>query len=103
MLSPMLSNQDSQFQCSRNRILNQATRNHLISTSEVTCLIDPLSIGKLLKEGNLAITIPFFFFFFLVPCMTSFFLLLLAIKVFQFVQLHEAYFHLLDWLLLDSN
>ena len=50
-----------QFQCSRNRILNQF---NLISTSEVIYLIDPLSIEKLLKEGNLAITIPFFFFFF---------------------------------------
>ena len=53
----------------RNIILNQSLRNHLISTSEIICLIDPC---QLLKESDLTVTNPPTF----LPSITSLFLLL---------------------------
>lgn len=83
------------FNSLRNEILNQLVRNHLISTSEVICLIN---LCYPLKEGNLVITNTFF-----LPGITSLFHFLLPIKVFQFVQFLEAPFYLLDWMLPNSN
>ena len=79
------------FSSPQNGILNQPIRNHPISTSEVICLTDPYHP---LKESDLARTKLLF-----ASIITSLFLPPSAYKVFHLVQLLQAPFCLLHWIL----
>ena len=74
----------------RNGILNQSMRNHLVSTTEVICLIDPC-----LPQRKVTLSQPSTEYNSLAG-ITSLSCSLLPIKVFHFVQLLGAPFSLLD-------